>query len=1204
MTTMTANDPPMFALTEKALASSELSNHNIDPIQMYVEHSSEVRATRRASLTAAPVQQVGRSHSGGADDDARSIRSARSSRSRRASMSSAMPPSMMGPSPGYGGDEDESTEDERSVYSSKPQRRNNRRTSLSGGGMAKMLDAEEGYGREIDPEIPVYTNRPATRRGSATGGRMPRRSSSSGNGAGMPVGRMPRRGSSGTGAGVMPAPRIATRRGSAGFGSGSGHGVSKSNNAHVPMPRRMSNGMPMPRSQGIRAPHPADSAPMPPTELKRFETTDSIRRENNTVNVNRRSSGEPTSPKIQRNTTADSFEMRQMSRESGNKTSSFTRRGGRRGVLDEKDDVEETPSDSSKQSPSVSSNNKSPSVSSNKSDAEEDADADANFEPFAPMLGRNNTSDSIDLMQMAQGARAPPKAGAGHSRRGGRRGADNDVPPSPAGGRRGVVRHGTADSMTMGQMGRSASSIRHEDKKEQGPPTSVGVMMMSSSTIGDLHISEDEIEAPPAGGADTVESREVPAGNTRRGGRRGDNVGQRRMVVRTGTCDSLDTMRTSLSKDAKPEPTDESSEDEGNDENPEQQQEAETDEKKEKEETSAPVFDGINPDVLARMSLAASGPADQEVSDLEDEEEEDEDPYGYGKTDHSNAYGYGNDEPNDAPSDSEASQGSRFSARSARSGRSMRRNSTIIRPDQQTFGAAQLMATPALPSPALPCVVDSDLDDASPTGGDSSEEETGGAMYGYGSKLPPVRSFANNVAQDSGNESDATGQSMSSARRTRRRNSCLIRPEKDQTVNSSLLENASPMSDRDMEPDEDDFNDPDSLLNKSGYGATPNDPPNDPDSLLNKSGFGAKPKLQKLVSFNEEEEDPLDGVEVKPIHVSSSNTAIKSKPMPKQKSPWNRDQPFTSPRQVLTKEKLLETEKLRTKGEEVEIPDTRGNWGDVDLSIGDDESPSDSSEESYGASLYVDKKSSDGYRDIDRYKQKARRRASMEQTCIDIDKFEPSTQMKTSKLPKFTPAVGCTNASDFLVRCFAARLRAGITVIKHNRSRWSKSQLRTLFLLPDGKTLSWRNAEGDNLKGGKAKRPKLDLIRCVEVRHAWSRDPSTKKQTGTAVMRKRCKDGLASRSYALIFNKRTLDMTALTTDQCKLLMEGFTALCFRLHLDRMEHESQSDGADNSRGAGENSNGAGDDWASTVYGANSTASLSLTNTTNALSPWGL
>jgi hypothetical protein len=105
-------------------------------------------------------------------------------------------------------------------------------------------------------------------------------------------------------------------------------------------------------------------------------------------------------------------------------------------------------------------------------------------------------------------------------------------------------------------------------------------------------------------------------------------------------------------------------------------------------------------------------------------------------------------------------------------------------------------------------------------------------------------------------------------------------------------------------------------------------------------------------------------------------------------------------------------------------------------------------------------------------------------------------------------------------------------------------------------------------------------------------------------MRKRCKDGLASKSFALIFNKRTLDMTALTTDQCKLLMEGFTALCFRLHLDRMEDEGQPDDSRELSGC------SNDDWASTVYGAGSTASLSLSASTaaaaaaNLMSPWGL
>ena len=64
-------------------------------------------------------------------------------------------------------------------------------------------------------------------------------------------------------------------------------------------------------------------------------------------------------------------------------------------------------------------------------------------------------------------------------------------------------------------------------------------------------------------------------------------------------------------------------------------------------------------------------------------------------------------------------------------------------------------------------------------------------------------------------------------------------------------------------------------------------------------------------------------------------------------------------------------------------------------------------------------------------------------------------------LPTFKPATGCTNASDFIVRCFVARLRSGITVVKHGRSRWCKSRLRVLHIHPDGRSLSWKPAEGE-----------------------------------------------------------------------------------------------------------------------------------------------
>merc|ERR1719373_1023010 len=56
-------------------------------------------------------------------------------------------------------------------------------------------------------------------------------------------------------------------------------------------------------------------------------------------------------------------------------------------------------------------------------------------------------------------------------------------------------------------------------------------------------------------------------------------------------------------------------------------------------------------------------------------------------------------------------------------------------------------------------------------------------------------------------------------------------------------------------------------------------------------------------------------------------------------------------------------------------------------------------------------------------------------------------------LPTFKPATGCTNASDFIVRCFVARLRSGITVVKHGRSRWCKSRLRILHIHSDGSQL-------------------------------------------------------------------------------------------------------------------------------------------------------
>ena len=149
-------------------------------------------------------------------------------------------------------------------------------------------------------------------------------------------------------------------------------------------------------------------------------------------------------------------------------------------------------------------------------------------------------------------------------------------------------------------------------------------------------------------------------------------------------------------------------------------------------------------------------------------------------------------------------------------------------------------------------------------------------------------------------------------------------------------------------------------------------------------------------------------------------------------------------------------------------------------------------------------------------------------------------------LPTFKPATGCTNASDFVVRCFVARLRSGITVVKHGRSRWCKSRLRVLHVHEDGRSLSWKPAQGEPTSSKRP--PKLDLSTCMEVRHAWSPDPLYQMYTGTPILRAKCEAANAHKSFALIFPKRTVDITGVTADQCKVLMEGFSALCFRLQV--------------------------------------------------------
>lgn len=150
----------------------------------------------------------------------------------------------------------------------------------------------------------------------------------------------------------------------------------------------------------------------------------------------------------------------------------------------------------------------------------------------------------------------------------------------------------------------------------------------------------------------------------------------------------------------------------------------------------------------------------------------------------------------------------------------------------------------------------------------------------------------------------------------------------------------------------------------------------------------------------------------------------------------------------------------------------------------------------------------------------------------------------------FQPARGCVDASDFVVRTFISRLRLGMTVVKHPRNSRAHSSLRVLYMHPDGRSLTWQPLPNEKRKSllKKEKTPKFNLSDCLEVRHAWTSDPKFPKVTGTEVLRNKCSAQHSFKSFSLIFPKRTLDFTALTSDQCVILMQGFSALCFRLQI--------------------------------------------------------
>jgi hypothetical protein len=196
---------------------------------------------------------------------------------------------------------------------------------------------------------------------------------------------------------------------------------------------------------------------------------------------------------------------------------------------------------------------------------------------------------------------------------------------------------------------------------------------------------------------------------------------------------------------------------------------------------------------------------------------------------------------------------------------------------------------------------------------------------------------------------------------------------------------------------------------------------------------------------------------------------------------------------------------------------------------------------------------------IDRYNQRARRSASLDKGCINMQDLLEGLTKKERKtvetpFPSFKPAHGCTNASDYIVRCFCARLRTGITILKHNRWFWSKSQLGVLRLLPDGKSLTWKPLDSKKDNG---KFSKLDLTTCIEVRHALSADPDKRQGNGTAILRRHCTNEMAAKSLSLIFPRCTFDFTTVSDDSFKILSEGFSALCFRFQMERHREEDEN-----------------------------------------------
>lgn len=158
-------------------------------------------------------------------------------------------------------------------------------------------------------------------------------------------------------------------------------------------------------------------------------------------------------------------------------------------------------------------------------------------------------------------------------------------------------------------------------------------------------------------------------------------------------------------------------------------------------------------------------------------------------------------------------------------------------------------------------------------------------------------------------------------------------------------------------------------------------------------------------------------------------------------------------------------------------------------------------------------------------------------------------------IPHFELAENVYDVSDFTVVTFVARLRLfGFNVTKYGRGSFFSTRQRTLRLNPDGISISCIPHHKERrlrLRKGYATE-RFNLMECLGVRHAWTKDPDSRtklvQKSGTKNLRHKGRKSSMYRSFSLIFPHRTLDLAASTSDQCFILMQGFSALCFRLQL--------------------------------------------------------